>query len=545
MSQGALVNKSQLLKNTFYNSFAQAFSLISVFVFTPLLLAEFGRLQFGLYTLAASVVATLALLDFGIGQSLIVQIAEHDELGEQRVIRSKIKAAYLVYGIIGILVALALVILGLYSNTLFSVNSAEGLSLSSLLFVNAVVQLFYWPLQTARHVLAGFKDYKTVSTTALLIVLLNILAMIATLALERGPVVLSALAGLALIIGQARTSLILYKRLHPAAELLAGSFDSSVTEHSASTIGTLLTEHSTGTVDPATTQEKTPLSPEVIKGLILAGLPLFVIQVLGTLMHEQTDRLVLGVMLGGVAVATYELGAKFSLMFAQMVALGVSAVLPVVSNIEARQDNERMRRLFLRGGRYLSLALFPVAALLILLSDIILRVWLGRPEPEANLVMQLLLISQFFHPLYILSDSILTGKRRFKFWISVSAIIALINLGVSILLVQFFGVPGAAAGTVLANLIEFPLFSYYILRKIDLDFKDWFKSSILPASLLLILPILAATGAKALLASIPLLSLIVASLLLLGIYYLTAYAFVLSDWEKEQLRGFFVKVIKQ
>lgn len=540
MSTNMQVDKTKLLTNTFYNSFAQVFSLISVFLFTPLLLREFGRLQFGLYTLSSSIVASLALLDFGIGQSLTVQIARDDALSARFEMRQKIKSAYLIYTVIGILVALTLVVLGIFSEQLFKVTTYEGLSLSTLLYVNAVIQLFFWPLQSARHVLAGLKDFKSSSLSTLLTLVLVMLAMIVTLLMGRGPVVLSALAGVALLIGQLRNSLVLRAKLNTqVGESAAAKSASDEANVSAESELSVLS-------DDNATQAKVSDTFQwaLIRSLVMASLPLFVIQVSGSLMREQTDRLVLGVMLGAVAVAVYELGAKFSLMFSQLLSLGISAVLPVVSNLEAQKDEARIRQLYVRGSRYLALLLIPIGVLLILMADTILIAWLGNPEPEAALILRLLIGAQIFLPLYALSDSILIAQKRFGFWIKIAIAISLLNLLASIILVKNFGIAGAAAGTLLANLIEFPIFSGYILKTIGLKAGEWLKSTLIPAVATLVLPFAIASALKATLTASALINLLLISALFLSNYWLLTYAIVLKDWEKAQLRGFIEKYLK-
>lgn len=513
MSNAAPVSKSQLAKNTFLNASAQIFSLASVFIFTPLLVEHFGQLQFGLYTLAASITAYATILDFGVGQSLVREVAKADALNDTGSIKQDIAAAFGLYLIIGVLVALVLAGLAFASEALFEVSVAEGLSLKSLLLVQAVIQLFYWPLVTARQALFGLKDFKTTSTSSIAIVIFTMAAMALTIYIGRGPLVLSALSGAILLAANARNFYVLLRTLSQRSKepLTRGSLLSAI-------------------------------SPRFMKRLAIGSLPLLVVQLTGILMREQTDKVVLGVMLGGVAVAVYEVGAKFSIMLSQIIGLMSSAVLPLASNLESLDDKDSQVNLFKRGSRYIALVVFPIAVVLIVTAPAIIRAWMGDGYTQAAQVMQILIASQIFLPLYVLGDAILTAQKKFNRWIVIAVVVSVVNLVLSILLASQMGITGVALGTLVANFIEFPFFGSYIAIQAGVPVGEWLRLSLLPILPLLI--VVGLLGAAVLhftqIDSMLVLAAVLGAIVL--VFWILAYFTILAPWEREQFKSFLSSV---
>jgi len=502
-----------LVLNTIFNTLAQLVSLVSVFFFTPLLVKDFGQTQYGLYILAGSVVAYAAIFDFGIGTALIRNVAEADALDDNEKLHEDIQSALVINLAIGALVALVMFVLGVYVQTLFKISPAHAYSLRWLLWINGGVQFFYWPLSTARLVLSGLKRYRSVATTSVFIVVGTMTSMAFVVIAHEGLIVLSLLAGFMLLAGHARNAVLVIKSLPPVR---AGR--SVVSFHKVSTA--------------------------TIKGMLIAGVPLFVIQLTSALMRDQTDKVILGVMVGGAAVALYEVGSKCSFLVSYLISLMCSAVLPVITNLEAQNRKDDSRNFFARGTRYIAIVTLPVAVALFLLSRHFIVTWMGPGYGDSVLILRLLIGSQILMPFYILGDSLLIARKKYSYWIKVSVIVALLNVGLSVLFVYRYGIWGVALGTLAANLVDFPLRGSYVIREAGLKLRTWIEVCMWPAvpALLLLVGCYWVLVRTTLFAT--LLGVVAGFGIMVAVYWAFMYIVGLKPWERQQAIGFARRLLR-
>ncbi|MDP2232515.1 MAG: oligosaccharide flippase family protein, partial [Actinomycetota bacterium] len=231
----------------------------------------------------------------------------------------------------------------------------------------------------------------------------------------------------------------------------------------------------------------------VAKEIVAGGVPVFAVSVAQFLNKEQIDRLVIAVFIGPAAVVVYEVAAKLSMLITQVAGLPTSALLPVVSGMVARKDAAGVRDLFLDGGRYVTLLVAPVVITLAVLAGPFIGVWFGGEMQSSTPIAHLLILTQLFFAPLLVGDPILTGSGRIKLWVRWAGVVALTNLGLSIILVRSMGPTGVALATLVASLVELPLFARIILRELDIPVREWF-GSVWRAYALLPLPALLAVG---------------------------------------------------
>jgi O-antigen/teichoic acid export membrane protein len=112
---------------------------------------------------------------------------------------------------------------------------------------------------------------------------------------------------------------------------------------------------------------------------------------------QYVDRLIVGSLLGAIAVSRYEVGARVgnvSRLLSSPVGL---AVLPRASRQFGRGDGEGLRRLAVAGTRLLTIACLLVAGPLAAGAPFLLRVWLGQFHPDSVRVLATLSAVAAFH----------------------------------------------------------------------------------------------------------------------------------------------------
>ncbi len=210
--------------------------------------------------------------------------------------------------------------------------------------------------------------------------------------------------------------------------------------------------------------------------------------------NSNVDKVILGRFLGTEAVAVYAVG--FSLHHYYMLfSTAVSHVFtPRVHKIINETKNqlilqkERLTDLFVRVGRIQSLIVFLIASGLVFFGKQFIYLWVGKEYDLSYYVTIMLVLSSTIDVIQNIGIEVQRGLNRHGFRSLVYLVMALINIGLTVVLCQKYGVVGATVGTAIAYLfVNGLVINIYYHKKCSLDIFVFWKS-ILRLSLGLIIP---------------------------------------------------------
>lgn len=223
------------------------------------------------------------------------------------------------------------------------------------------------------------------------------------------------------------------------------------------------------------------VSPRVGRSLVSFGGSLLGISIC-SLVIEQTDRLVVGAFRPIAEVTHYSAAWKLYMLAFALPTIALQAVTPMAASFHGRGDTEGLRRLLLRMGKYSAAVALPLTLALGLSAGTLLRVWMGPGFVEARWVVVVLAgsfaVTSFNHAGY----SILVGMRQVSalFWLYWLPQ-AVLNILLSLWLVQPLGIVGVALGTAIpAVLLEYS-FLRHVLGRLDVGWRPFFAGVVRPA----------------------------------------------------------------
>jgi len=185
------------------------------------------------------------------------------------------------------------------------------------------------------------------------------------------------------------------------------------------------------------------LSRQVFKELFVYGVKLqgSAVAMLGNL---HLDKLLLARFWGLEHVAVYEIALRGALVFRQAPALVVSALVPAVSELKAKEEIILLRRVYERGVRYIAAAAVPLTVVALVYADDLIAVWIG--SPSFSVAGQLLRLLAFAHCMAIVVDapfSVARGLGALRYELTTGVVHPLAHLALGLLLVPPFGLWGA------------------------------------------------------------------------------------------------------
>jgi O-antigen/teichoic acid export membrane protein len=447
----ALGEKRRIVSNTLANGAAQVTAMVAALVFMPMLIRSFGVGDFGLYLLASSIASYASLVDFGVGTSLVKNVAEASASGDRARLSKYVSTSLAFYMGAGVLVAAALAVVAAFSGSLFKVTPDQARLLQAMLLVVAATSIWTWPATTGGLVLGGLQRYTWSAGTAVAAALANVGVMVAVLVSRQGP--------LALLIGNSLVSIV------------------------ATSVNVGLARRAIGnvTVHPGLADRM------VFKDIMGFSWVIFVLQVCTVIIYQQTDRIVLGVFLGAAAITLYEAAGKMQSLVTQVGGLSASALLPFASQLGAEGRSDSLQTLFFRGTKYVMAIVVPVTLGLMILARPIITHWLGPSFAAQSTAAQVLLAYQLIGTGCVVGESIMVSRGHAKRRLFNSVfVVTLGNLVVSVLLVQRIGIMGVVIGTALPWFIDFPWRLRVTLTEVDVSLWDWLRHSVGPVYLSLI-----------------------------------------------------------
>jgi O-antigen/teichoic acid export membrane protein len=230
----------------------------------------------------------------------------------------------------------------------------------------------------------------------------------------------------------------------------------------------------------------------------IVGFSLFAMVLnVGAMLAFRVDALVIGgSSLGPAGVTAYDNGNKF---FEHMIALvlGIAmVVMPAATRMKARGDTSELREIFLKWSKVsFSLSLLVGLYLLVAGPDF-LAWWLPAEEydPLSGTVTQVLVVSFFFFlPVRGVALPILMGLGLPSRPALGILAMGLLNLGISLAVVEPYGVLGVALGTAIPNVLFAGFVLFVACRELEVGIGEYLMhvgaravvASLLPVGLLL------------------------------------------------------------
>lgn len=387
------------------------------FLAVPLTVRYLGDERYGLWVVISTILSWLTLADIGLGNGLINAVAEADGQGRRDLAQRYVATTFwLLVGVAAVLgLALGLAWPWLDWNAWLNVASEPSRAeLGPALALATGLALANLPLAVSGRVLAAYQEGALANYWAAAGSLLS-------------------LAGL-LIATQTRAGL-------PALVL---GFSGAQTLVAALSALWLFGRHKAW-LWPRLSSVKVSQS----RRLMQTGLEFFLLQI-AALVLFQTDNLVIARFVGPEAVTGYSIAYRLFGTVALLHSLALTPLWPAYAEAAARGDWAWVRRAFSRtlvGGMALVTA---VVIALGLLADPLIRVWtVGAVSASPELVW----LMAAWAWLWAWGNTfafLLNGLGRIRFQMIMGLLLAVVNLTLSILWAQAYGVIGVIGATVVA-----------------------------------------------------------------------------------------------
>lgn len=379
-------------------------------LYTPYMLHRLGQSEYGLYSLVASVIACLTILDLGLGNAVVRYTAKYRSEGRDGEEQYELFGLFLVlYSVIGVL---ALVVGGVFMahfdawfGHTMSPHEAGRARLMLLLLVLNVA--FTFPMSIFSSILTAYERFVFPRLLQIVRILLNTGVMVALLAM--------GYKALALVVVQTVLNVL------------------TLTVHWLYCRWRLRVKIRFGGIDTGLLKEVGVYSFWVFLGVVTDRV------------YWSTGQFVLALYQGTEAVAVFAVAIQLSLLYMTFSTSISGVFLPRVTGmVTCRASEAEISRLFIRTGRIQFMVMALILTGFAVFGRSFVRLWAG-PGYEGAYPIALLLFASLTVPMIQnLGITILQARNRMKFRSLLYLVIAFASLFGQFVLARSYGGMGVA-----------------------------------------------------------------------------------------------------
>lgn len=425
-------------------------------LYTPYMLRMMGQSEYGLYSLVASVIAYLTVLDLGFGNAIVRYTAKfraEKKTEEQYEMFGMFFLLYLVIGIIAFGIGLGLYfnVGTLFGNTMTAVELDRARIMMLLLVANLA---FTFPMSIWGSIIQAYEDFVFQKSLNIFRIILNTAVMICLLHFGYKAVAMVVVQTIFNVLTLVLNFIYCRRKLNIHIYFRFKHFHWGF-----------------------------------LKEVAIYSFWIFLNAIMDRV-YWSTGQFVLGAMVGTAAVAVFAIAIQLEGMYMQFSTAISSVFLPkVTAMVATNRSRKEISDLFIRTGRIQYIVLAYILSGFIIFGRQFIELWAGAGYSDAYIISLL-----FFIPLTVpliqnLGITILQARNEMKFRSVLYIIIALVSLAMQIVLTRFFGGIGCAMGVSGALVVgQILIMNVYYQRRQDLDIKTFWKEiskmSIIPIVLI-------------------------------------------------------------
>lgn len=422
-----------------------AINIITGLLYTPWMVGTIGKSQYGLYTLANSVI-TLFLMDFGLssatGRYLSKYVAEGDREGANRFLG----AVYKLYLLIDAVILSVLLTIFFGAERIYiNLTPAELEQFRVVYGISAIFSVVNFPFVTFNGILTAYEKFIPLKTADLLYRLGNVCFTV-----------------IALLMGYGLYTLVV---VHAAVGLLVLLFKYIII------------------------RKNVPLKPdfrktdkEIYKDLFGFSLWVTVASLAARLVFSITPS-ILGMVANSAAIALFGIVSTIE-GYTYVITTAINGMfMPRISRIiSGKQSENDLNPLFLMVGKFQYILNGLIVTGFAVVGRNFIELWMGRDFASAYWGILLVLIPGLFYNALQIANTTMVVTNKVKLTALVSVVTGFVNVCLSIPLSRHLGVTGACMSICAAYLVRDVLLNVIYHRELPLDIPRFMKECYLKMS---------------------------------------------------------------
>ena len=307
--RGQIVSvKRKLIRNTLVNFVIRIWGFILTFILFWFIVKQIGEADYAIYLFITAITGYFGILDLGIGNSLVKFVAQYHAEDNEEKLNEVINTTFFIFLFIGIIGAVVIFLIGTFlldylAGTFSALETPDFYQKArAIIYIIGALFIFSLPLASLRGVLDGIQRYDILAIITFIMSLVTLSVVVIVLTMGMGVVELVFYTSCTGLIGFILTAWYIQKLL-PNVTIVFSYMNS---------------------------------------------MSVFLITVFVMVIYY-TDTLVIGLLVDVTLLTFYAAAWKLYNVPAKIPEIGLLAIIPAASELEATDNLPALRRLFLRG----------------------------------------------------------------------------------------------------------------------------------------------------------------------------------------------------
>ena len=384
-------------------------NMIVGLLYTPYMLRMMGQSEYGLYSLVASVISYLTILDLGFGNAIIRYTAKYraeGKLKEQYEMFGMFLVLYVIIGIIAFLAGLGLYynVNALFGDTM-TLEELEKAKIMMLFLIFNVAVTF--PMSIFGSVISAYERFVFPRVINIIRIILNTVIMICLLEM-----------------GYKAVAMVILQTVFNISTLIINYFYCKYKLH----IKLYFCNFQWG----------------LLKEISIYSFWIF-LNVIMDRIYWSTGQFVLGALVGTAAVAVFAVAIQLEQLYMQFSSAISGVFLPkITAMVSHNNDSQEISNLFIRTGRIQYVVMAFILSGFIIFGRDFIKLWAGPEYNEVYMITLLFFVSLTIPLIQNLGITILQARNQMKFRSLLYIVIAVVSLVFQIVLAKQYSALGCA-----------------------------------------------------------------------------------------------------
>lgn len=439
-----------IIRNSILNVITNIIYVVIGFFIIPFFISHLGQETFGVWVLIGSIFRYRNILSLGLNSAINryipVALAKKDDTSIIKVVSS----STIFFLFISILLLIATFIFYYFINDWFRIpDHLQNISKTLVLIVGIGFSITI-PLNQFTAVLSGYQRYDIINIGLLFQIIFRTVLLIVLI--TKG----YSLLTMGVIFAVAELSLRIFHLLY-AKRLMQNRINISFKGYDYN----------------------------LLREMISYGFNTFLFTISAVIIYRFSD-LIIGIYLTTADITRYSVLTITILVLSQLLQTFLSAIKPAVSDLDARNDEIRIKEIAILSQKYSLIFLIPSSLFLILMGKEFLFVWLGADFSHLSNILTILTIGNFFYLAQYSNFLVLVGKGKHRIFGLLSITMAFFTIVLAIVSFSIFkmGLLGMALSTAIPMMLIAGLaLQLYFNNNMKISLLENFRSIWYPAFL--------------------------------------------------------------
>lgn len=418
--------KNQIKLGAILSYLSIAVNVITGLIYTPWMINQIGKSDYGLFTLANSLIA-LFLVDFGLSSATSRYVAKYNAEGRQDKVNTFLGTIYRLYLIVDVVIFIILLLIFFFVDKIYVNLTPQEIEKFKVVYaIAALYSLISFPCITFNGVLTAYEKFIQLKLADLVHRLLIVLLMVIALLCGQGLYALVAVNALSGVITYLYKYLVIRK-----------------------------------STPVKTKYEKTNIS--LYKEIFGFSLWVTISGLAQRLIFNITPS-ILGIVANSGAIAVFGIVTTIE-QYVFMISTAINGMfLPKISRIYSGTDSEKdIMPLMIKVGKFQFVLNFLIITGFSVLGKDFITLWMGKEYVDAYYGILLVIIPGAFYNSLQIANTAMIVQKKVHIQAGITLIMGVFNVGCSFVLSFFYGVLGACISIFLAYTLRALL--YHIAHK--------------------------------------------------------------------------------